>query len=235
MKINNTNINIFGARQHRVEYGHQGVKFSNEWTPGTVLPYMGTCNVDFKQLTVTLVLKGATRTQILNNRSALLAILTEPVIIELDNNPHYFYGVLRSHKETEVVKQRWHTMELSFDCYEYGATVTASGNTSFTITNPGNVPSPCVVTITPGISASKITLTGICVDPLKGTDLPVEIPDVETGKTIIIDGETGLILQNGSLKEMYIWALPALKPGVTTITCDNRLMTVSVSVKPLYF
>lgn len=234
MKINNTSINLFGARQHRVEYGHQGAKFSNEWTPGAVLPYMGTCNVDFKQLTVTLVLKGATRTQILNNRSALLAILTEPVIIELDNNPHYFYGVLRSHKETEVVKQRWHTVELSFDCYEYGSNVQVSGNTSIEITNPGNVVSPCIVTISPGISASEITLTGICPDPLKGTDLPVTIPDIVTGKVITIDGITGLITQDGSLKEMYIWTLPALKPGKTTITCDNRLMTITASVRPIY-
>ena len=239
MKINGIDIRKFGARQHRVTVGHQSFKFSNEWLTGDVLPFMGICTPGFKSVSITLVIKGKTRSAILEKRSELLGLFTGPVTIDLDKNAHHFCGVLKSHKETEVAKQRWHNLDLEFECYEYGDDISEDGtqttnNVTLDMINPGTAASPCVVEITPGITASEITLTGICRNPVTGADMPVAIPDVTQNKKIVLDGITGLITEDGSLKMVDMWELPALKPGKTTITCSNRLMAITVTVRPMF-
>ena len=234
MKINGRDIREFGARQHRVVIGHQSVKFSNEWLPGDVLPWMGRCTRGFKSVTVTLVVKGRSRSAILKKRSELLGLLMEPVVLDLDKNTHHFCAVLKSHKETEVSMQRWHNMELEFECYEYGDDVTVEGDSSLSVDNPGTAVSSCRVVITPGISSSEITLTGISMDPNTGADMPVKIPDVVKDKVIILDGIDGLITEDGALKLVDMWAYPAMKPGTTEVTCDNRLMDIEITVRPMF-
>lgn len=234
MKIDGIDIRKFGARQHRVDIGHMTTKFSNEWEVGDVLPFMGLNSPGFKQVTITLVMKGKTRGAIINARSELLGLLTKPVVIDLNKNTHHFLGALKTHKETEVSKERWHNLELTFECYEYGDDVSAEGASSFSVVNPGTTTSPCIVEITPGIGSSEITLTGICRNPVTGEDEPVHIPDVTTEKVILLDGISGLITEDGSLKEVDMWDLPSLKPGTNIIECDDRLMDIKVTVRPIY-
>ena len=234
MKINGTDIKIFGAKQHRVEYGHQSASFSNEWVTGSVLPYMGYAKAGFKQVTVTVVMRGSTRAEIIRNRSGLLALLRDPVLLDLDKNAHHFYCVLKSHRATEVNQGHWHNMELTFEGYECGDDVSASGQSEITIENPGNTVSPCTVIITPGITAASVTLTGICVDPIKGTDIPVTVTELEAGEEIRIDGITGLVTQGEELKDVDLWILPAVLPGETTVTCDNRMMGIEIFTRPLF-
>ena len=234
MTINGVDISTLGARQHRVEFGHQDIRFSNEWGIGATLPFMGVYSAGFKQMMITLVIKGETRSTILAARSAILGMLTKPVILNLDGNSHHFYGVLKNHKETEIIQRRWHNMDLTFDCYEYGENVVASGNTSFSVNNPGTAVSPCIVKIVPGASYTSIELGGICRNPITGEDMPVTIPDVSLGSDIILDGITGLITEASALKDVDMWELPSLKPGATTITCNKSLMTITVTVRPIY-
>lgn len=240
MKINGIDVRKYGARQHHVEIGHQSMKFSNEWNAGSVLPYMGICRAGFKTLAVKLVMKGKTREAIIRNRSELLGLFTKPATIELKGNPHHFYGVLKSHKETEINQRTWHNMELSIDCYEYGDDITESGARSIEVNNPGSAVSPCLVTITPTVSAEEIILTGICINPVTGEDVPVIITDITERCVIRLDGISGLITQTNAagtrteLKEIDMWELPALNPGVTTVECNNSLMAVDVTVRPVY-
>ena len=84
------------------------------------------------------------------------------------------------------------------------------------------------------MGAASITLTGICQDSFTGEDLPVEIRDLETGKTVTLDGVTGLITQEGEPKEVDAWALPSLIPGNNPITCNNEYMTIKVIVIPIF-
>ena len=135
-------------------------------------------------------------------------------------------------------KFRGHQLELDFEGYEYGANVTVqttnASSAALTVTNPGNLVSPCCVEITPRAGAQSIVLTGLCRDSFTGEDLPVTISDIVIGKVIKIDALSGLITEAGALKDMDIWALPSMKPGTNVVGCNNGSMTIKVTTTPLY-
>ena len=62
-----------------------------------------------------------------------------------------------------------------------------------------------------------LVITGLSRDPRTGEELEIEVKNFTPGKKIIIDGETGLITEDGKVKidDVEIWALPDLQPGKT--------------------
>lgn len=234
MKINGTDVGLYGARQHRVVIGHNSLKDSSEWIPFAVLPYFAPQQIGFKQITVTVNIKGTSREEIISKRSGLLSQLVRVVEMELDGFDHLFYVVLTNHRETEIVQWRWHQLELTFQGYEHGELESSTGSGSLTVNNPGNIISPCIIEITPAFGAASIELTGICRDSANGDDLPVTIKDLTTGSQVILDGITGLITEGDALKEVDAWALPSMLPGENTITCSSNQMNITVKVMPMY-
>lgn len=81
-----------------------------------------------------------------------------------------------------------------------------------------------------------LTINGLCHDPRTGEDLTIEVRNTTPEKKIIIDGETGLITENGKVKieDVDIWALPTLQPGGNVITTNNNWLTVTVRYDPRY-
>ena len=236
MRIGETDIFLYHAKQQRVTFEHNGFENDSEWDYSAVIPYLADNHITFKTIVVTLLVKGDSREDIIGNCSGILSLLLQPVELTLDGFNHQFKVILGDHRETETVMNRWHLLELTFHGYEHDAksTIEVSRQTSFTVMNEGNVRSPCIVEITPLVGAATITLTGICRDSFTGKDMPVTIPDLETGKTVIIDGVAGLITQGGEPKDIDAWALPSLIPGSNAITCDNSYMTIKVTVVPIY-
>ena len=169
-----------------------------------------------------------------------------PGELELDDFEHNFYGVLTKHSLTEnplniphVKYNRACKLILTFDGYEYAKTESVqnfSGSTVFTVTNTGNILTPAIIEITPQIGAASIELTGICRRPDTGEDLPVKIQELLTGKTIILDGVTGLFTQEGQLKsgDIDIWGRPVLLPGENKITVNNNRMDITVRFHPRF-
>lgn len=238
MTINGIDISTFGARQTRITIDHHEWDHNYQWTPGAVLPVYGISSIIPKQIVVVINIKGTGRQNLIAKRSALLALLRDRAEVVLDGYTNKFNVVMKGHKETEMAKARWHQIELDLEGYEYGAAVTEqttnASSEALQITNPGNLVSPCCIEITPRAGAQSIRLTGICRDSFTGEDLPVEIEDIIIGKVIKIDALTGQITEDGSLKDMDIWALPSLKPGVNSIGCNNANMTVKCTVTPFY-
>lgn len=236
MKINNVDVSTYGATQFKATIGHHTMKDASEWIPSSVLPHFAPLQMGFKDTQVIVNIKDTSRENIITKRSKLLGALRGVVDLELNGFTNKFHVVMTSHRETEVVKNRWHQVELNFSGYEYGSTVTqtASSGTSLTITNPGTLPSPCIVEITPSIGAATMTVSGICRDNANGTDMPVTIKSLTTGNKVTLDGITGLITEGNSLKEVDAWALPSLKPGANTVSWSVSSMTVTVKVMPLY-
>lgn len=235
MKINNTDVSAFNAKQFNFQYEHNALTNDSEWPPGAVTPYLSKNSVGFAVFTVTLVVKGAGREEIRRNCSSILSLLTGPVDLTLDGfSQTKFRGILTGHTEEERSLRAYHLLRLTFNGYEYGEAVTVTGASSLTVNNPGNIISPGIVTITPRIGAASIQLTGICLDPVTGVDQPVTISTITNGKVIVLDGITGLITEDGAAKEAEMWTLPAFKSGSTTVTCNNSNMDIAVEVLPLY-
>lgn len=246
MKINGWDIADAGAWQHNVVPGFRSISNNSEWARGHPEPALFGNTTGFKTLKIVLLIKAdRDRQKILNQCSEILSHLLEPVDLELDGFEHRFYGILTKHSFEEnplgvpfVQYNRASKLTLEFNCYEYGEeeAKVGSGATELAIQNSGNVLTPAVIEITPQIGAASITLTGICRNTDTGEDLPVTITNLETGKTVILDGETGLFVQDGELKaeDIEIWSAPTLLPGQNKITINNDRMDVVVRFRPRF-
>lgn len=82
----------------------------------------------------------------------------------------------------------------------------------------------------------NLTIRGLCRDVRTGDDLDIVIRNITPEKKIIIDGETGLITEDGKAKieDVDIWALPTLQPGVNVIRTNNNWLRIVVNCKPRF-
>ena len=238
MLINGTEISLYQAKQHTVTIEHSGIRNESDWQPYAAVPFLDRNQTGFKEWTVVLIVKGAGREEIIQNCSDILSLLIEPADLTLDGFDHHFRGILKSHDRKETVPRRYHKLELTFEGYEYGEEIitTANSAVSFTVTNPGNMVSPCIVEITPQIGVASLTITGICRDSYTGEDLPVTIDNLETGKAVILNGLTGLITQAGEQKggDVLMWALPSMLPGENVIMVSSERMNITIKSTPFY-
>lgn len=250
MKINGWDVSEAGARQLNVTFGTHSITNVSEWSRGSPAPVLLPDAVGFKTLDISWLVRGSGREDIRAKCSQITARLLEPVELILDGCSHRFRGILAKQatldekvlNPTLVAYNRAAKLTARFNCYEYGTledgspyTVTETKKTEITVNNPGNLLTPAVIEITPQIGVASLSVSGICQDPGNGQDLPVQIGTLESGKMVVLDGESGLMTQDGELKtDLEIWGLPVLKPGKNTITLDSDRMAVTVKFYPRY-
>lgn len=242
MLINGKNITEYGnVKQWRVDIKPRKMDHDSEWPRGSPVPIFQAPAATFKEITLTLMVYGDGREDILHRISNILADLTDVAELTLDGWEHGFCGVLEESEVKELSdtsRHRFQQLELQFTGYEHGdkVTETATGTGTIHITNPGNMISPTVLEITPTIGAASVEITGICRDSNTGTDLPVTIKNLTTGNKVVLDGITGLITENGNLKagDVNMWELPTLLQGSNTITINTEYVDIKVTVLPIY-
>lgn len=246
MKINGWDISEANAKQWNVIPGSHSIENESEWVRGSPVPMLLPNTLGFKTMKVTLLIRAEKdRQQILNQCSRILSRFLEPAELILDGFLHSFYGILKKYSFEENPLNIWPLeanraakLTLEFNCYECGEVIeqTFGEGMEHTVQNPGNLPSPVVVTITPLVGAASAVLTGICKDPNTGEELPVTVRELATGKAVILDGEQGLFTQEGKNKagDLEIWELPMLLPGENKITINNARMDLIVKFRPRF-
>lgn len=234
MKINDVDITVWHARQSTMSFSPSRITNISTWQTGAVIPSLFAGTVDFKTLTLNLIVKGANRADILKNVSCIVAACRDKVTISLDRYPRKFTGYLTSASNEELSKKLFHRLNLQFSGYEHGDAETASGTASLRIYNPGNLPSPAKITLSPSQAIASVTLTGLCQDSYTGEDLPVTVKNLVKNQAVYLDGINGSINSGGLPREADIWRLPYLMPGWTDITCNSNYVTVGVECLPLY-
>lgn len=244
MKIDGWDISNAQAKQWNVTFGHNSVSNNSTWITGAFAPVILSNTVGFKNLKITLLVKGAGREDIIKNRSDILSRCLTPVKLQLDGYSHLFCGILTKFTPTEQgTKKRFHTLAMEFSSYEYAAqedgtpySGSVSGNETLIIHNPGNLVTPAAVVITPKIGLASLKLTGLVRDPYTGEDLPVTVKNLTTGSKVTIDGETGLMTEGDALKsgDIETYGLPSLLPGANTISTDSQFVDVTINYFPRY-
>ena len=232
MKINNTDISAYCAKQFNVEYEHAAQSNGAQWSAGALLPFLGRNRDGFSNLTITLLVKSANgrdREEIKRNCSDILALLTGPVTIELDGFETKYRAILQSHTETERSIRQYHLLKLTFLGYEFGLTRSYTGTGSVTVNNPGNMRSPVVLSITPSAAKTELIIEGFGLDD-------IVIRNAAANVAIVVDGNDGSVSVGGSsiMSRVDMWDLPAVGHGNTTITCNDSGASMSASVTPLY-
>ena len=225
----------YGARQHHVKFGYHKVNNESEWIRGAVAPDFQNGWISYKEFAIDYYIHGDGWNDIREKISRLLGIFLQPVDMELDGIDHFFRAVMTNHSVEEVSLRRKHKLTVNFEGYEYGATVSKTGNGSVNITNPGTILSPIRLEITPKESASNVRITGLCRDNRTGADLPITLGTVTKDRVIILDGITGIFEEAGNLKsDLTIKAIPAVMPGINKIVSSNTNVTLKAIVKPMY-
>lgn len=81
-----------------------------------------------------------------------------------------------------------------------------------------------------------LVIKGLSRDPRTGASLDIEIRNTTPGKKIVIDGESGLITEDGEAKidDIDIWALPDLQPGENIIKTNNNWLEVTIRYNPRF-
>ncbi len=242
MKINGKDVTAHNAKQWNVAIGNASISNDSTWARGSPVPVLFGNTLGFKSLKVTLLVKGKNREDICQNVSNLLAEMLDIVELELDGFTHHFQGYLAKSTHEEKAIQRWHKLTLELQVYEFGVMMEQKGKfsgipaASMTVRNAGNIITPMRIEITPTAGIASLTISGACSDPETGEDQKIALKNLTTGKTVVLDGETGLVTENGELKsqDAELWELPAAKPGNTTLTFSTGTLNVTVKMYPRY-
>ena len=190
-----------------------------------------------KKFKVSVMLEGKSRAEIWKNAGRLITALLKPAKIEFNYFQNFFYMVLTNASYAELSLKKFHKATLELAGYEYGREVVVENTgTRISTENVGNLPTPAVLAITPTIGKVSLTLTGLVRDRYTLEDKPITISNLTDGKTIILDGETGLVTEGGVNKigEVDMWGLPTLQPGYNIIQMNQSGMEVEMRYKPRF-
>ena len=150
-------------------------------------------------------------------------MMSESVTLELDKFDHKFCGFMSKHDFTEnplarlkVTSNRLSKLTVDFSCYEFAEQPNGS---PFSESASGMLE-------TVGINRNLDT----------GENLRVVIRSLTANSTVILDGESGKITENGANKaaDVDIWSLPILLPGETRITLDSTWTDMTVKYRPRF-
>lgn len=155
--------------------------------------------------------------------------------IELDNVELDLTGEL---KEAEKeFKKRWvYALSLVFQAWEKSGSevaVTVEDASSKEINVIGNLETPCIIELVPSGAITKYTIKGAARDPVTGEEEDIIVKNLSAGKTVIIDGESCTVTENGEnkYKDTEMWEFPTLLPGANALTFTSSSVPCNVTIK----
>ena len=119
MIINGTDIRAWQARQSTVRFGQASYANASFWKGGAAIPTLFAGVHGFKQITITLIVKGDGRDAILKNVSDIVAACRDVVTILFGSLNHRFTGYLTSASNDELAIRQFHKLTLQFSGYEH--------------------------------------------------------------------------------------------------------------------
>lgn len=237
MLIDNINIAQFSAKQWNVKVGHSEIENASEWVPGRLVPVFFRSRSGFKEIEITLLVKGKNREAIISNRGAVLSLLMETRTLTLDGFTHKFRVILKKSSATESSISRFHKLVLTFYGYEFGEEVIEmfESTANIQIQNTGTVYTPLYLEVTPLTAMEELTIAGVCKDQSQVKDEVVILKNLSAQKSIVFDGEIGLLTEDGVIKQdADFWSLPCLAPGVNQIDFSSGQVNVTLKWRPRY-
>ena len=228
MTINNKTLASLHATLASRTISSADLSLTTQWAVQSLLPYYGDAVHQFKQLDLEFTLSCASADALEKAKSKFAAELVKATL-KFDDISLYYDGVLESITWTPVTPEI-EDCAVTFIGIASAAEVTvniASSATSVTVNNPGNLPSPATIAINPGSTMATLSITGL-------SDEPIVCKNLTSGKIRIIDGASGLVLEDSTNKypDTELWEFPRLLPGSTTIKLSRSGCTVTIKYKP---
>lgn len=185
MKVNGIDVSQYGVQQWNIQREFSKIENESEWTAGAAAPIMLTGTAGFKNLKVSVMIRGSTRKEIWEKSGNFIAKLLKPCEYQLDGFDTFFYGYLKNASQVETSLNRWHKATMELVGYEYGKEVVNSFTAkAMNIQNRGNIITPAIVEITPVINLASVVLTGLVRDEITGETKSIKVKNLNNGKKI---------------------------------------------------
>ncbi len=235
MKINDINIEKYGAKQLTVDMQPAQDQADVEWINGAMLPTTGTSTKTFASLELTLLLHATGQDQLTRNIAELIAALAPGAELTLDGYRDRFVAWYVSSKITKVLRRKdYRKMTLKFKGYLAGNLIrnVYQGTQEAVIRRIGARPTPVQLTITPANTIPEIIVEGLTEDP-------IVISKLTADTSITIDGRTGMATEhrpgyrNPKSQDVDLWEPPGLHDKIAIIKWSAPAEVV-VEYRPIW-
>lgn len=214
MRINGIDIRTFKAKQLTVDVQPPSTAVKYDWPDGDLKPNAYKTEEKAGTLTLVVYFVGKDRTEVHRNISEFLAHTNDAAVLDLEGYKGSYYGMKRSAKVVATLELRKKKLEVVFDGYFFDNEIEKRlTKATQELVTQGSRDAPCVLQMENMTTEMKT----VSVSGLTETDIEVRIP---ARKTIIIDGENGLVTMDGENAFDYIvtmWEFPRIKHGKVQI------------------
>jgi len=228
--VNNIDISNFKATLFKKNIQTATVIIYDDWLRNALTPlYLGKQET-YKQIKIQLIIEDTSDESCLNDISNLIKQF-EKCTVKFDDLSFY-YDCTIVNKSHERIVSTFYILDIELKSgYAYKSAIIETLNhvSSKTITIPGNIQAPAIITITSPIDTISITLTGFGSESIIVKNLKANIP-------VVIDGEVCTVISNGLNKfiDTDMWEFPTLQIGSNTIGTSSANCVINISYKPRY-
>lgn len=235
MRVNGIDARTFKAKQLTVDVQPPSTAVKYDWNDGDLKPNAYKTEEKAGTLKLVMYFVAKDRTEVIRNISKFLAHLNDVAVLDLDGYAGSYHGIKKDAKIVKTLELHKRKLEIDFDGYfEDGLIVKELKKAVQTYETQGSRDAPCTVKIKNGTEESQtVKVEGL-------TDTGNIIATVPAGKTIVIDGDTGLVTIDGenafaSMEEL--WEFPKMKQGVVEIRRNEDLprdVAITVEYRPMW-
>lgn len=226
MHINNKHLSEYGAKLLDRHIYLSEMKIDSFWPEGSINPYVGkNVKYKYKTLVVDIEFKG-TPNEIELNKSRLLKEMSISTIKFIGIDNYYSGHIISTSIRNKVTGFEVVTATMLVVEHEEEKTQTFNRSETTTIYLNSNEVTPAILEIKPSIDLVTATITGLGED--------ITLKNLTAGQMVTIDGEKGLVTENGQNKwpDYDSWGFPKLEPGENKITVDRVTLDITIKYKP---
>lgn len=219
MRVNGIDVRTFKAKQLTVEVQPPSTAVKYDWNDGDLKPNAYKTEEKAGTLNLVMYFVGKDRTEVLRCISEFLSHLNNAVVLDLEGYKGSYYGMKKSAKIVKTLELRKKKLELTFDGFFIdGAIEKELSKATQEYVTQGSRDAPCILRMTNTAGTEQeATVKGLT----DTGDIEVSIPP---GKTLVIDGDTGLVTvdgENGFSCITTMWEFPHIPQGKVKIDRTN--------------
>lgn len=231
MKVNDIDISKYGAKQLTADVQPPSISANYEWVTGAVLPMELESEVQMGHLKLSVYLKGKNRDGIIRSASELMANFTKVCDLEIDGYTGKYRGFMTANDYAKTIAKDRHILNIEFDGFFYDEEqeLVFDGTDAAVVSKIGTRDTPCIIEI-----YAKSNLTNYIVRGFGDDNIVVS--SLAAGKTVVIDGVTGLVTIDGenAFDLVSLWEFPKLAAGETSLTFSSTQATLKIRYTPMW-
>lgn len=231
MKVNGIDVRKYNAKQLTVEIQPPSISNNYEWITKALQPVEFEADVMMGHIAITMYFRGKDRNQIMRTLSDFMQNFTSSCDLELDGYKGKYRAFMTTNSyEKKNVKSRY-ILKIEFDGFFYDEEekIVFDAVRSGEFEAKGTRRMPCVLEIYAKSALKNYTISGVTEDA-------IVIENLESGKTIVIDGIKGLVTVNGAnaFEKADIWEFPSFVAGKRKIIFSDTKARVTIRYKPMW-